>query len=120
LKKVSGLAFDEYYRQHIFLPLGMKDTRHLKDTVMPEKNGAQPYRILSSKKYVRMDETVGPFASGAGGWISTAKDLQLFMSALYNGKLVKPSTLQMMFTGQSNGTERQHLPVLCIRIRDLS
>jgi hypothetical protein len=37
----------------------MKDTRHLKDTVMPEKNGAQPYRILSSKKYVSMDETVG-------------------------------------------------------------
>ena len=98
VEKVSGLAFDEYYRQHIFLPLAMKDTRHLRDTVMPEKNGAQPYRILSSKKYVRMDETVGPFASGAGGWISTAKDLQLFMSALYKGKLVKPSTLQMMFT----------------------
>jgi CubicO group peptidase (beta-lactamase class C family) len=37
----------------------------------------------------------GPFASGAGGWISTAKDLQLFMSALYNGKLVKSSTLQI-------------------------
>jgi CubicO group peptidase (beta-lactamase class C family) len=30
VEKVSGLAFDEYYRQHIFLPLAMKDTRHLK------------------------------------------------------------------------------------------
>ncbi|HET9747355.1 MAG TPA: serine hydrolase domain-containing protein [Chitinophagaceae bacterium] len=98
VEKVSGLPFDEYYRQHIFLPLAMKDTRHLKDTVMPENTGAQPYRILSSIKYVRMEETVGPFASGAGGWISTAKDLQIFMSALHNGKLVKSSSLRTMVT----------------------
>jgi hypothetical protein len=65
---------------------------------MPEKTGAQPYRILSSKKYIRMDETVGPFASGAGGWVSTAKDLQFFMSALYNGKLINSTSLQTMFT----------------------
>ena len=98
VEKISGMPFDDYYRQHIFLPLGMNDTRHLRDTVMPEKNGAQPYRILNSKKFIRMDETVGPLASGAGGWISTAKDLQIFMSALYKGKIVKPSSLQTMFT----------------------
>lgn len=101
IEKITGLPFDEYYRQHIFLPVGMKDTRHLKDTVMPEKNGAQPYRILSSTKYILMDETVGPFASGAGGWISTAKDLQLFMSALYSGKLISASSLQMMYTANN-------------------
>jgi CubicO group peptidase (beta-lactamase class C family) len=60
VEKISGLPFDEYYRKHIFSPPGMNDTRHLKDTVMPEKTGAQPYRILRSKKYIRMDETVGP------------------------------------------------------------
>jgi CubicO group peptidase (beta-lactamase class C family) len=102
IEKVSGLPFDEYFQQHIFSAAGMKNTRHLGDTLMPEANGAQPYRILSSKKYIRMSETLGAKAGGAGGWISTAEDLQLFLSALNRGSFIKPQTLLQMQT--ANGT----------------
>jgi CubicO group peptidase (beta-lactamase class C family) len=102
IEKVSGRPFDQYFQQHLFTPLGMTQTRHLGDTVMPEKTGAQPYRVLNSKKYITMSETVGPMSSPAGGWISTAGDLHRFMAALWGGKLLKPETLALMRT--ANGT----------------
>lgn len=102
VEKVSGQPFDRYFQQHLFTPLGMTHTRHLGDTVMPEKTGAQPYRVLNSKRYIVMSETVGPMSSPAGGWISTAGDLHRFMAALWGGKLLKPETLALMRT--ANGT----------------
>lgn len=107
VEKLTGMPYDAYYKKQIFDPLGMKNTRHLGDTIMPEKNGAQPYRVLSSKKYIPMTETVGAYASGAGGWISTAEDLQRFMSALQGGKLLKPSTLEMMRTANNNRPKQE-------------
>jgi CubicO group peptidase (beta-lactamase class C family) len=98
VEKLSGQPFDRYFQQHLFTPLGMTHTRHLGDTVMPEKTGAQPYRVLHSKKYITMGETVGPISSPAGGWISTAGDLHRFMAALYGGRLLKPETLTIMRT----------------------
>jgi CubicO group peptidase (beta-lactamase class C family) len=96
IEKKAGVAFDQYLQKHLFSQLGMRHTRHLMDTIMPLKNGAQPYRIISSKKYLTMDETVGPKASAAGGWVSTAGDLHKFMAALYGNKLIKPQTWELM------------------------
>ena len=102
LEKVSGKAFDRYFQDHLFTPLKMTATRHLMDTVMPEKTGAQPYRVLNSKKYISMGETVGPRAGAAGGWISTVGDLHRFVAALYGGRLIRPETWKLMQT--ANGT----------------
>lgn len=101
IEKLSGMPFDAYFQKHIFDPLGMKATRHLNDTVMPA-NGAVPYRVLNSKRYVITDFTLGAKASGAGGWVSTAGDLHRFMHGLYSHQLIKPETFQLMRT--ANGT----------------
>lgn len=101
IEAVTGKDFDEYFQENIFTPLGMNGLRHLNDTLMPVENGAQPYRILSSSKYIYMGETVGPRASPAGGWITTAMDLYKFMAALYSNKLLKPSTLELMKTANN-------------------
>ena len=98
IEKITGKGFDQYLSERFFIPLGMTATRHLNDTVMPAKGGAQPYQIISSKKFVTMKKTIGPKASAAGGWISTAKDLYRFLYALSNGKLLKPTTWEMMKT----------------------
>jgi CubicO group peptidase (beta-lactamase class C family) len=102
VEKITGKPFDQWYQEHIFSPLQMTSTRHLLDTVMPVKTGAQPYRILSSKRFILMDETLGPKASGAGGWVSTAHDLYWFMLGLYQNKLVKPETWELMRTANGN------------------
>jgi len=100
IEKISGLAYDEYFKRNIFNKLGMTATRHLNDTVMSDK-GAQPYQVLSSKKYIVLDETVGPTASPAGGWISTAGDLHKFISGLSHGKLISMQTLEIMKTANN-------------------
>jgi hypothetical protein len=100
IEKISGLAFDEYVKKNIFNKLGMTATRHLNDTVMNDK-GAQPYQLISSKKYIVLDETVGPTASAAGGWISTAGDMHRFLYSLSHGKLVSPQTLEIMKTANN-------------------
>lgn len=102
VEKISGKPFDQYYKQNVFAKAGMQHTRQLMDTIMPVKTGAQPYRIVNSKRYIKMDETVGPTASGAGGWVSTAHDLYKFMLAIYENKLIKPETWKMMQTANGN------------------
>jgi CubicO group peptidase (beta-lactamase class C family) len=102
LEKKTGLAFDQYFQKNIFSKLGMTNTRHLGDTTMPVATGAQPYRIISSKKYLPMTETLGAKASAAGGWISTTGDLHKFMAALYQYKLIKPQTWELMRTANGN------------------
>lgn len=98
IEKVTGKPYDAYFQETFFTPLGMTATRHLNDSVMPALTGAQPYFILNSKKFITLDETVGPKASPAGGWLSTAMDLHRFTQALNAGRLLKPATLQLMRT----------------------
>ncbi|RYZ54425.1 MAG: class A beta-lactamase-related serine hydrolase [Chitinophagaceae bacterium] len=102
IEKLTGTAYDTYFQQQFFGPLKMHHTRHLNDTIMPAKGGAQPYQVISSKRYLPMGTTVGPKASPAGGWLSTAKDLYRFLLALSTGKLLQPKTLALMQT--ANGT----------------
>jgi len=49
-----------------------------------------------------MNMHIGPKASGAGGWISTARDLHKFMNGLYSNKLLRPETFAMMRSANGN------------------
>lgn len=102
IEKITGKPYDTYFQETFFAPLGMTATRHLNDSIMPALTGAQPYSIINSKRFVVLDETVGPKASPAGGWISTAMDLHRFVQALNSGRLLNHATLQVMRT--ANGT----------------
>ena len=102
VERVSGMTFDAYLSNNIFRPQGMKDTRHLLDTILPLSGMAQPYRIINSKKYVSQLYAISPRASGAGGWISDADDLYRFMLGLDKNRYIKASTFNIMQT--ANGT----------------
>jgi CubicO group peptidase (beta-lactamase class C family) len=97
IEKVTGFSFDNYLEAQIFHPGKMNRIRHLDDTLMPPSE-AQPYKVLNSKKYIPSNETVGPKASGAGGWIGTANDLYRFMLGLDKNIFIKPSTMEIMRT----------------------
>ena len=98
IENMTGKPFDQYYQEAFFSKLGMTKTGHLGDTLMPVQTGAQPYRIISSKKVIPMTQTLGSKAGAAGGWISTAKDLYRFMLALNTGKLLNGATWETMKT----------------------
>ena len=100
----SGLTFDQFLKQRIFDPLGMKDTffalpadrqarlmtlyRRVNNQL--EKNPNQP--SLLTQKYF----------SGAGGLVSTAEDYFHFAQMLANGgqhngkRLLSPHTVELM------------------------
>lgn len=108
---VSGLSFDQFLKQRLFEPLGMKDTGFsLADDRAPrlmtlyqrvdnKLTKAQNQTGLSSKTYF----------SGAGGLMSTAEDYLQFAHMLLNGgtlngkRLLGPRTIAFMTEPSHSG-----------------
>ena len=114
---ISGRSFDEYLREEIFAPLGMRDTAFY----VPE---AKSHRL--AENYMRRaDKTLGPpesryeqdylrpprFLSGGGGLVSTTEDYFRFCRMLLNAgelegaRVLAPKTVEFM--------RQNHLPGGC-------
>jgi CubicO group peptidase (beta-lactamase class C family) len=86
VEKVSGQPLEEYFREHIFVPLGMKDTSYF----VPKDKEARLVTVnrrLADGSIVK--DTVQPPTSGftpigGGGLTSTAQDYLRFTRALLN------------------------------------
>jgi serine beta-lactamase-like protein LACTB len=98
VEAASGLTFEAYLQEHVWTPAGMHATRleHPGDIV--------PHR---TRQYVKAGGTFrvanAPYADlsvkwAGGGIISTVEDLIRFHIALDEGRLLKPDTLQQMYT----------------------
>jgi CubicO group peptidase (beta-lactamase class C family) len=96
IEKVSGKSYEQYLKENIFEPLGMKDTGydHNKEIM---KNRATGYtakgKEIENAEFI--DMTV---PGGAGALYSTAEDLYIWDRALYTEKLVKKPTLEKIYT----------------------
>jgi CubicO group peptidase (beta-lactamase class C family) len=114
IELVSRQPLDEFFRERIFEPLGMRDTRWWVDGVDASRLAALYTPHPTTGAVVRYDE-LGRFAlekpdllSGGGGLISTAADYQRFTSMLLGRgqldgvRLLGPRTVRLM--------TRNHLP----------
>lgn len=101
---VSGQSFDQFLRQRIFEPLGMKDiTFHPADDKLPRiatmyhRAGDALTKVDTS---VRLNNTT--YFSGAGGLMTDAEDYLQFAQMLANGgqlngkRLLSPRTVELM------------------------
>lgn len=101
----SGEDYVKYVREHVAAPAGMT-------TLRPDS----PYRIIPHRAagYRRS----GPLLVNdimvdvsnkipGGGWCSTPGDLVRFAIALMDGKLLKPETLERMWTAQKTASGKQ-------------
>ena len=116
---VSGQRFDEYLREHIFLPLEMNDTSFVVPTdkmqrfaqlYKPIDDGLlEPASSFSSRRFVNQDNL---YFSGGGGLCSTIDDYLQFCRMLLgqgrlgNAQILQSETLQQMFTNQLDSIER--------------
>jgi CubicO group peptidase (beta-lactamase class C family) len=104
---ISGQTFDEYLKQHIFDPLGMKDTSFVpsEDRL---KRVVTLYRRGQKNNLERIETpdwlaTKTLFSGSAGLW-STAEDYMQFAQMLVNGgvlngtRLLSPRTIDLMAT----------------------
>jgi methyl acetate hydrolase len=104
VERVSGLSLEDYFRQHIFMPLGMPDTFYFvpKDK---EVRLVTVNRRLSDGSLVKESQqppTSGFTPIGGGGLSSTASDYIRFTRALLNGgeldgaRVLSASTVALM------------------------
>ena len=123
VEKITGQDFDDYAREHIFEPLGMKQTGFLKagtgsdTTVVPtEIDSVFRMRLVQGEVH---DETAFLLGGTAGhaGLFSTADDLARFAAMLAssgeaNGRpFLQPETIKL-FTTPVDPTRQEHTRAL--------
>ncbi len=100
---VSGQTFDQYLKQRIFDPLGMKDTAFsLTSDRVPRLALLYQRGENGLQRNTQNQATTTPYFSGAGGLMSTAEDYVQFGQMMLNGgelngkRLVSPKTMELM------------------------
>lgn len=98
IETASGRSYEDYLRANIFVPAGMTSTflEHPRELVRYRARqyiaGPTPFTVVNA-----------PFVDlsvkwAGGGLIATAGDIARFSIALDQGRLLKPETLQQMYT----------------------
>jgi uncharacterized protein YbbC (DUF1343 family) len=111
VERLSGQALDQYTAQHIFAPLGMKETRFLpppswEPRIAPTEED-ENHRLLRGVVHDPTARRMGGVA-GHAGVFSTADDLAIFAQALLDGGrgILTSATVAKMTAPQQpvNGT----------------
>jgi CubicO group peptidase (beta-lactamase class C family) len=110
---LSGLRLDDYFRQHIFLPLGMHDTffsvppdRQHRLAAMYIGSLAEPLRpgLRRADHLPYPDAYLAPkpFLGGGGGLVTSLDDYSTLVRALLRGgaPLLKPQTMELVTRNQ--------------------
>lgn len=107
IEEVSGMSYDRYVREHIFLPTGMTSTDN-----QPESSGvrglAVPYSSDPAGALRSAVDTLPWSGTSAGGGYSTVGDLQKFASALLAHRLLDEEHTTLVLSGKVD-TPRQGL-----------
>ncbi|KAH7165452.1 beta-lactamase/transpeptidase-like protein [Dactylonectria macrodidyma] len=115
LENITGQTLSEYIQEHIFNPLGIKDSGF-----WPEKLPQTADRTVGYSYREGDILKPGPpsvpreheMESGGAGLFSTAHDYAVFLRGLLQGKLVEKQTLQAMFTPQLNKAQSAMLEAI--------
>ena len=96
IERVSGQPWDEYLRDHIFLPLGMKHSGY--DRTQELDGRATGYLAATDGKYqpIAPQDALGAYAGG--GLYSTVEDMVRWDRGLSSGKLLRPEMLERAST----------------------
>src|ERR1700749_2060830 len=123
--KISGMPFEQFLKQRIFEPLGMKDTdfhvpadkAHRFAACYSAPGGAMTFHAIDRAGNLTLQDdpqtssflSSASFIAGGGGLCSTAADYLTFCRALLNGgelggvRLLGPKTLALMTSNHLPG-----------------
>jgi CubicO group peptidase (beta-lactamase class C family) len=108
VERLSGMRLGDYFKQHIFEPLGMTDTAFgVAEGQLDRLVDAYQYIPGKPAKMIDAGPTsnlgrAGKFDSGGGGLVGTLADYQKFVTMLVNkgeldgARIVSPKTLRLM------------------------
>lgn len=112
----SGETLDQYFRNHLFGPLGMNDTYFY----IPEAKAGRLVKVVTEDESGNLvnapDEfssypllTDGTYYSGGAGLSSTIMDYGIFLQMMLNGgeyngaRILAPRTVELMISNQIGG-----------------
>jgi D-alanyl-D-alanine carboxypeptidase len=107
IERVTGNSLAAEYRQRIFRPLGLKDTRYAPDTLAIPKPFSRGYDVLAAGSWP--DDVTGTsptIAGAAGALVSAPDDMEKFIRAYLSGRLVPArlvSEMKIAAPGSLNG-----------------
>ncbi|HKU16493.1 MAG TPA: serine hydrolase domain-containing protein [Steroidobacteraceae bacterium] len=96
VERASGKTFATFLRERIFQPVGMTDTVAHQDGISTVADRAFGY-TQESGRWSRTDQSQTSAVLGDGGIYSSIDDLAKWDAALYDGRLLQPSSLQAAF-----------------------
>ena len=94
VEQVSGMSYEDFIRQNIFQPLGMTHSGFVSEIPQHPLWGLTFDKLLPGSQ-------LGDQPQGCGNIISTAADLDLWMTALPSGKLISVDSYREMTTNYS-------------------
>jgi len=110
VRRVSGQTIDDFARQNIFEPLGMKDTSYgLSKSSSGRRVVPDPAAYKGIDGYDPNDSTRLALPHGGGGVFSTIDDMAIFVQTFLNGgrfkgvQLISPASVAAMTTNQIAG-----------------
>lgn len=95
IEKITKKTYAENIEKRISNKIGLKNTFYPKESSNTSKNESLSYTYTNSK-WKATNEWKIDIAFAAGEMVSTPSDLTKFISALFQGKLVKNSSLEQM------------------------
>jgi methyl acetate hydrolase len=104
VEAVSGRDLDAYMREHIFAPLGMRDTGFVPSAEQIERTAQTHARNQNGalEPIPQTPRAKPEFFAGGGGLFSTGPDYMRFLRMLLNGgtldgaRVLKPETIALM------------------------
>lgn len=103
LEQITGQPYESYIRENIFGPLEMEDSGFVSE--VEEK--AAFSKSLSYDSFTVSEDAKGA-VKGAGDIVSTAKDMNKWMTALKSGKVVSQQSFEEMKTDYSPDYDRKY------------
>jgi CubicO group peptidase (beta-lactamase class C family) len=97
VQRASGKTFATFLRERIFQPLGMNNTVAYEEGISTVNNRAFGY-TEEAGRWNRTDQCQASAVLGDGGIYSSIDDLAKWDAALYDGRLLHPSSLRAAFT----------------------
>lgn len=108
IEAVTGLSFDAYINQHIFIPSGMSSSGYFELDRLPKKCANAYVYDADTKAYFTNIYSVDVKGSGAGGAFLTAEDVEKFWLALLNDQLISADMRKEMFSYQSGNENEKY------------
>lgn len=97
LQKVYQTDFNTLLQEKIARPLGLKNTCY---TVEPDTSGKEALSYNIQDRYVHNAKIHFSNHPASGGILSTATELNRFLSALFSGKIIRRESLTLMLPGK--------------------